>query len=480
MKKLDIVILTCILAIALGLRLYKINTPLADAHSWRQADTAAVARNFVRNGFDLMKPTYDDLTSIETGIENPKGYRMVEFPIYNAIFAAMYRYLPIVSLEVYGRLTSALFSLVTIAVLYYLALKEHSRAAAIGTAITFATMPYFVFFSRVILPETTAVACMMLSILFLYFVTQFKNSTAKSLTYFFLSVLFYAMALLIKPTVVFYSISIAYLFISTYKFQLLKEWKAYVFVILGVIPFVLWRMYISNYPEGIPDSSWLFTNVNTFEGSKNIFFKPAFFRWVFYERLGKMMLGIYLSFLMLLGITGKFKKYFLHSIFASAIVYLFTFQGGNVQHTYYQTVIFPGIALMVGLGIGQLVSATNQAFSKTLAYPTLVLVFVFSFAFSYYEIKDFYNTPPDLPPIAKLIGAFTKPTDLIVTDRLGDTTLLYLADRKGSPAVYRSIEELKNMGYSYLVTANKETTEKLKTEGKEILVESNQFAIIKL
>lgn len=479
MKKLDVFVLTCILVIALTLRLYKINTPLADAHSWRQADTAAVARNFARDGVNLMKPIYDDLTSIQSGIENPNGYRMVEFPMYSALFGTFYRYLPIVSLEIYGRLTSAIFSLITIAVIYYLALKEHSRAAAIGAAFTFAVMPYFVFFSRVILPETTAVACMMLSILFLYIDTQKKHSFGLSVTYFFFSVLFYAMALLIKPTVIFYSIVIAYIFITRYKFQLLKEWKAYTFVILGLLPFVLWRMYIQNYPEGIPDSDWLFTNVNTFEGSKNIFFKPAFFRWIFMERIGKLMLGIYLSFLLLLGVTGKFKKYLIHSMFASALIYLFTFQGGNVQHTYYQTVAFPGIAIMIGLGIGHLLN-NEQAFSKLFAYPALIVVFIFSFAFSYYDVKDFYYIPQDLPPIAKLIGDFTKPEDKIITDRLGDTTLLYLADRKGSPAVYKDINEMKNMGYSYLVTANKETTEKLKTEGKEVLVESNQFAIIKL
>ncbi len=479
MKKIDIIILASILAIALGLRLYKINTPLADSHSWRQADTAAVARNFARDGFNLLKPTYDDLSSIQTGLENPLGYRMVEFPLYSALFGAFYRYLPILSLEVYGRLTTAFFSLVTIGVLYYLALKEYSRAAAIGAALTFAVMPYFVFFSRVILPETTAVACMMLSLLFLYCDTQHKNTVTKSLIYFSLSIVFYAISILIKPTVIFYSIAIAYLLIARYKLGVFKQWKAYTFVLLGLLPFILWRTYIQNFPEGIPDSDWLFTNVNTFEGSKNIFFKPAFFRWIFMERLGKMILGIYMSFFLLLGITGNFKKYFLHSLFVSALAYLFTFQGGNVQHTYYQTVIFPGIAIMIGLGIGHLVKA-SETFNKTLSYVSLILVFVFSFAFSYYEIKDYYHIPQDLPPIAKLIGDFTKPEDKIVTDRLGDTTLLYLADRKGAPAIYKSIQELKDLGYSYLVTANKETTETLKNEGKEVLVESNQFALIKL
>ena len=134
MKKLDYIVLIVVLAIALGLRLYKLNTPLADLHSWRQADTAAVARNFTRDGFNLMRPTYDDLSSLQSGVENPQGLRFVEFPIYSAIVGALNKYLPFASITVYGRLTSIFFSLLLIGTLYYLALKEHSRAAAIFSA----------------------------------------------------------------------------------------------------------------------------------------------------------------------------------------------------------------------------------------------------------------------------------------------------------------------------------------------------------
>ena len=177
MKKTDFLILGFIIVIALALRLYNINTPLADFHSWRQADTAAVARNFTRDGFDLLHPRYDDISSIQTGIENPQGYRFVEFPAYSAIFGFLYKYLPITSLEIYGRLTTIFFSLIIIGVIYYLSLKEHSRHAAIFATLIYATMPFFVFFSRVILPETTALSFMFLAIFFLYIYIQNKKRT---------------------------------------------------------------------------------------------------------------------------------------------------------------------------------------------------------------------------------------------------------------------------------------------------------------
>ena len=70
MKKPDFLILSIILIVAFTFRLYKINIPLADLHSWRQADTAAVSRNFVKNGIDLFHPIYDDLSNVQSGIDN--------------------------------------------------------------------------------------------------------------------------------------------------------------------------------------------------------------------------------------------------------------------------------------------------------------------------------------------------------------------------------------------------------------------------
>ena len=47
--------LVCIALLAIGARMYHLNYPIADWHSWRQVDTAAVARNFLKWG---IKPLY--------------------------------------------------------------------------------------------------------------------------------------------------------------------------------------------------------------------------------------------------------------------------------------------------------------------------------------------------------------------------------------------------------------------------------------
>lgn len=478
-EKKDFLYLFVILLIGLLLRLYKLNIPLADLHSWRQADTAAVARNFVRFGFDLLHPRYDDFSSIQSGKENPLGYRMVEFPLYNALFAYGYKIFPVFSLEVFGRLTTICFSLIIIAIVYYFGLKESQRPTAIFGALTYAVLPFLVFFSRVILPDTTALAFVFLSLFFLYRYIDQKFTRFSFITY-FLSLIFFSLSMLVKPTMIFYGLALVYLFFRKYSLSTLKKISFYFFFLLALLPLMIWQRYIQQYPEGVPNNYWLVTQVNTYLGRQNIFFKPAFFRWIFFERINNYILGGYLTFFLILGIIFKPKKYYLHFLLFSALAFLFVIQGGNVQHEYYQILIFPPLVLFVGVGVNYLIEHKNNFFHPIFLYPAILLIFLLSIFFSYYKVKDYYQYPSDLVQIAKIVSSLTKQQDKIVTDRIGDTTLLYLMDRRGSPVIYKEIEELTKLGYQYLVTQNHELITKLKERRYPIIFENNNFALIRL
>lgn len=476
----DLILLTLILAIALLFRLYRIDIPLGDFHSWRQADTAAVARNFVNNGFNLLKPTYDDLTSNQSGLENPQGLRLVEFPLYNATFAALYKYFPITSLEIYGRLITIFFSLILIATLYFLLLKETGRLAACVGSLVYAVFPFFVFFSRVVLPHTMALACIFLSLTFLYLFSH-EKSKFKNVIQLSLATIFFAAALLITPYSVFYYLPTAYLFIKKYKWSIYKKLPVYLFYLITVAPLFLWRKYISQFPEGVPVNFWFMTYVNTSEGIKYIFLKPAFFRWIFYERINNLILGGYLTTFFILGIIAKSKKYFFLSILISALAFLFTFEGVNVQHAYYQILILPAVAIFVALGV-DFVSRNNKYFINPLLLIVASLaIFGFSFSISYYQVKDYYNYSSDLVSIANIVKDLTKKDDKIVTDRTGDTTLLYLSERRGAPSVNKDLAELQKDGYKYFVTLKKDVIDDLKSKKQfELVFENEKFAIFKL
>ena len=91
--KLVPIALFFILVLALGLRFYKINSSLADHHSWRQADTASVARNFIKEGFDFFHPRIDNMIPLSAGGSfNTQRYFFVEPPLYQSVIVIFYHF----------------------------------------------------------------------------------------------------------------------------------------------------------------------------------------------------------------------------------------------------------------------------------------------------------------------------------------------------------------------------------------------------
>lgn len=474
MDKKDVLIVSIIIFIAVCFRVYKLNAPLADKYSAQQANYASIARYYARGEFNLLKPQTNNLSDSN----NPMGYRFAEAPLYSAIFGALHRYLPIpsISLAMYGRITTIFFSLIIIYALYYLARKEHSRTAAIFVSIMYAIFPFFVFYSRIVLTETMSLAFLMLAIISLY--TYSYNKKSNYVIYSF-SILFFAIALLVNPYISLLTIPLIYLFVIKYKFDIFKRMDLYLYFILGTLPFIAWRIYALQYSPGIVESTSLLTDIQTSEGLENIYFQPIFFKSIFMDVLGIGIFGIYLTGLFIVGISSKFKRN-IHMVMAGAgILYIIILQGINIQYSYHLALILPAIALATGIGIDTMVSH-NKVFNKVILYPSIAVILVLSFYFSYTKVITYYNYPSDLTQIAKLITTFTNESDKIVTDTNGDTTLLYLSDRKGSPVLFTDVPGLQKEGYSYLITDKKNLTEELKEQGLVILVENQRFSIIKL
>jgi hypothetical protein len=115
----EYIILSILLLLGLLVRLYKINSPVADWHSWRQADTASVSRSFFEKGINFLYPTYQDISSIQTGIFNPNGYRMVELPIFNFVHVELYCLFGGLSFDSWGRMVSVVCSLISAVILFF-------------------------------------------------------------------------------------------------------------------------------------------------------------------------------------------------------------------------------------------------------------------------------------------------------------------------------------------------------------------------
>ena len=185
--------LLILLVCAFVIRLYGFSNPIADWHSWRQADTSAVSRNFVKQGYDILHPRFDDLSNVASGKDNPLGYRFVEFPLYNLLQALTYQIIGVFTLEQWGRLVTIFSSLASISCIYLLVKKYASTRAGFLAALFYAVLPYNIYYGRVILPDPSMVAA---SLLCLYFFDRWISAKNPRLDHwFFLTVLSGASAL---------------------------------------------------------------------------------------------------------------------------------------------------------------------------------------------------------------------------------------------------------------------------------------------
>ena len=94
LPKNQLLTLAVVVIVAVSLRLYQLQTPLADWHSWRQADTASVTREYLKGQARWLIPEYHDLSNIPSGLPNPNGYRMVELPLINWLTVLILRIWP--------------------------------------------------------------------------------------------------------------------------------------------------------------------------------------------------------------------------------------------------------------------------------------------------------------------------------------------------------------------------------------------------
>ena len=446
-KYKEYILLSIILILGIILRLYKIGNPIADWHSWRQADTASVSKVFVQKGIDLLRPRYHDISSIQTGIFNPQGYRMVEFPIYNAIHAVLVRSFPSISLEVWGRIISIVSAAVSAFFLFLIGRRYMGIWGGVLASFFFMFLPYNIYFTRVILPEPMATALALGSV---WFFINFIDSERRGALY--LSGLLLSASLLMKPFTLFYTLPLIYLALEKYGWKgILANTKRLVpfmvFVNIVLVPFLLWRGWISGFPEGIPFFTWAFNG-------DRIRFRPAFWRWLFAERIGKLFLGVWGLVPFSLGILSTKKKDIFNLLFfLGGVLYMTTVATANVRHDYYQIFIIP--MLVLPLAKGTIYLWKSKTFSHWISRPLAVFSILMMLMLGAYQAKEYYKiNHPEIIEAGKAVDRLTPKDSIVIAPYNGDTAFLYQTGRLGWPAIDDSIDRIIEKGAGYYVSVN--------------------------
>jgi 4-amino-4-deoxy-L-arabinose transferase-like glycosyltransferase len=469
--------LAAILVAGFVVRLYKFNGPIADWHSWRQADTSAVSRNFVSGGFDLLHPRFDDLSNVPSGIyDNPQGYRFVEFPIYNVAQAGLFIAFGHLTIEEWGRLVTIFCSLFSALFLLLIVKRRHDLLSGLLTAFFFVFLPFNIYYSRTILPDPLMVT-FILGMIYFFDLWISKEKLTIFSWQFWLTLIFAIGAFLIKPFAGFFVLPMLYLAWERFGLSgLFKKWQLWFLAVVALIPFGLWRLWMQQYPAGIPQSWWLFNG-------SNIRFKGAFFQWLFAQRIGEMFLGDWGLILFGIGLVLAKKKNYLFflSFIASSLLYLFTVATGNVQHDYYQIPIIPSLAIFLGIGSAFLINPAKEVVSKYKTIPILVVVVLFMFAFSWFAVRADYDIDnPSIIAAGQAVDQLTPKNAKVIANYNGDTTFLYQTKRKGWASFEKPIPQMIQMGADYLVLANPTTADLQIGETYKIIAQTSQYVIFDL
>lgn len=427
-------------------RLYKIDSPIADWHSWRQSDTAAVSRIFYEEGVNLLYPRYYDISSIQSGIFNPRGYRFVEFPIFNAIHALAAKGLGFLSFETVGRLVSIFSWLASTIFIFLLGKRFIGIWGGVLAAFFFSFIPYNIYFSRVILPEPQAVTFALVSIwLFSEFIEKEKGWQL------YLSGVFFALSMLVKPFTFFYGLPFIYLALEKYGRKLIYDAKILIkfliFLNIFLVPFFLWRIWMNQFPAGIPHFAWAFNG-------DEIRFRPAWWRWIFGERIGQLILGIWGIIPFVFGIMRTQKRNIFNTFFfLGTLIYVTVFATANVRHDYYQVYLIPPVSLLLAAGSMYLYRTRN--FNSLLSRFILIFSIVMMLGMGGYQVKDFYRiNHPEIIEAGAALDKIAAKDAKVIAPYSGDTAFLYQTKRYGWPVVEDSIEETVKKGAKYFVTVN--------------------------
>lgn len=476
-------------------RLYRLDAPLADWHSFRQADTASVTREYVKNGIDLFRPRYHDISNIQSGEFNPQGWRMVEFPLINALIAQVLIWNPQWDLVVTSRLASVLATVLAVGLLVDVVRRYSRPEVALLTGLVWALMPYAIYYGRVILPEPFL---LVLVISTAWFLDQYLRK--EKIMWLLVAGLTGSLALLVKPVAIFFAPWWLGMALAHRPRSLnWKKWLLMLLVaLLGVLPLLWWRQWIQNFPTGIPASSWLLNG-------NGIRLRPAWWRWIFADRIGRLMFGYWGAPLLLLGLLGslpsrlklsssssliiKFLTWLLAWVLQSGallglsmgmLAYLVVFASGNVQHDYYQILLLPLVSWLTASGMFWLYERAKPGAERMGVVVLVLFISIFSLAFSWYAVKDWFGIQnPAIVQAGQAVDRLTPDEALIIAPYMGDTAFLFQTNRRGWPLGFDIDKKIARGADYYVSTAYDDETNELMRR-YQVVDQNDQYVIINL
>lgn len=338
--------LALVAAIFLGFltRAATFQSPLFDFHSWRQADTATIARNFVTEGFTPLEPKIDARGAqadgaVESGLEL--------MALLAAAVAHVVGFSPVL-----GRLISALSFPLAGLLLYRFIRDRHGEGAALAGVWIYALgLPLTLYVDRAFLNESLLA---LLTIVCLRATQQYLAGRQSGLL-----ILCVASTLLglVKPPYLVVWTMLAGLFVERHGWRGLLRWEIGAGIAVNGLAVWLW---FSHAHEVFSRTGLSFGTVDKLFDASLLTWHYA---WLISSRLTRDVLGPIGVIAALVGLTRSVTTGYRAEIFGvlGFLFYVVVVTGGNLNHNYYQLQIVPVGTVLAGLGVVAWVQRTGDA-----------------------------------------------------------------------------------------------------------------------
>jgi 4-amino-4-deoxy-L-arabinose transferase-like glycosyltransferase len=440
-----------ILIFSFLIRLYHINFPVSGWHSWRQSDTASIAKNFYENGYNILYP------QIDWGGKTP-GYVESEFQLFPFIVSLFYGVFGVS--DFYGRFLAVIFSLFTIYGLYMLVRKIISEKTALWGAFIYAIIPLNIYYSRAFMPESMMLMFIVYGIYF--FLLWLEN---EKWSYFIFSALFISLAVLLKIPTLYVGLPILWLAIQKYGKKVFANVTLWIYSLIILVPVALWYYHAHQLflQTGLSFGIWGFGTDKW--GNFNLLISPAFYNKIFFMSIAERHLTYagFIPFIIGLFIKRehKYEKLFDYWLI-SVLIYFLIVSGGNNAHEYYQLPFILPAVVFTAKAFEKYLPLENikQAFkANKIRFSFFVLCLVLIPVLSYLRMANFMrgeNENDTVFTMAKEVKTISSRDDLIITLCDANPVYLYLSDRKGwfvEPGQFTADEilKLKGKGAKYLI-----------------------------
>ena len=489
-------LLVLIVVAAFVVRLIGIDQPLIDPWSWRQSDVAAIARNFLENGFHFSRPQID-------WAGNERGYVGTEFPVLPFVAAIFYKGAGVQ--EWIGRIQGVLFFVLALPFFFALVRRIFGGVVASWATFFYAFAPLSIVASRAFMPDVPSLS---LAIIGMYFFLRWIEE--ERFRWVILSAVLVSLALLIKLPMAIVGAPLLYLASRRDMLphvpdvqkhvpparNIVARWELWLFAAITLIPSAIWYWHAHRIAERFYPHH--FFGAGGFQ-IMNLAWYWQLVRQTVFSSLS-LTLFVFAVFGAVIAPRGKYTRMF-HWWFAAMVLFV-VFAGYGNRHQWYQLPLVPIAAVFAGCACAWF-AARTQFSRKLLALGAVLLVASFAVS-SFFCVQPFYRpAAASLRDLGQELNEATTANALIIAATDGDPTVFYYAHRKGwhflgdgvydgnpldSAQIIANLEKLRGRGATHLVfyagtqwwlDYYKEFAEHLAMNAT--LVEANsEFAIYKL